>query len=62
MDTNDRIIIIQKFSVIYIIEPQAAMGTFTCTALAEKHITLTLKACHRSMNHQSVIRRGVESV
>ena len=41
MDTNNRIIIIQKFCVIYMIEPQTTMGTFTCAALAQEHVALS---------------------
>ena len=61
-NTKNRIIIIQKFGSLYMLEPQAAMGTLTRTALAEEHITLTLKACHRSMNHQSVCARSTECI
>ena len=57
-----RIIIIQKFCVIYIFKPQAAVGTFSRTAPSKEHISPAIVLYHRSVYHQCIERSRTESI
>ena len=58
----NRIIVIKKFCIIYMIEPQTTVGTFAGTALAQEHVALSTMGNNRSMDHHRVIRSREECI
>lgn len=55
-DTDDRIVVVQKFASWNVLQPQATVGTFSCSALSQKSITLLVFANDRGMNQQRIQR------
>ena len=49
-NTDDRIVVIQEVRSGYILEPEAAMGTFTSTALSEEQKSLPIFDSHGSVH------------
>ena len=61
-DTDDWIVIVQKPGALNVFKSQWAVSALSRAASAKEHVSCPFISDHRCMNHQSVIRRGVESV